>query len=82
MSRAGPTARQACAELGVFELKVREIYTFCEPCPLCIGAIYRARLSRIYFANTAQDAANIGFDDSLIYRELSRPASQSHIPLI
>lgn len=74
--------RQACAKLGAFELKDCEIYTSCEPCPMCIGAIYWARLSRVYFANTAEDAANIGFDDSLIYGELSRPSSQRRIPII
>src|SRR5579863_3535871 len=62
--------RQACEALGVFELKDCELYTSCEPCPMCLGAIYWARLSQIYFANTAEDAAKIGFDDSFIYNEL------------
>jgi len=57
--------RRACEKLGVFELKECEIYTSCEPCPMCLGAIYWARLARIYFANTANDAAEFGFDDSL-----------------
>lgn len=74
--------RWACAKLGVFELKDCELYTSCEPCPMCLGAIYWSRLSRIYFANTAEDAAKIGFDDSLIYRELQRPVSQRSIPAI
>lgn len=74
--------RQACAKLGAFELKDCEIYASCEPCPMCIGAIYWARLSRIFFANTAEDAANIGFDDALIYSELSHPPSQRRIPII
>jgi guanine deaminase len=74
--------RQACEKLGVFELKDCELYTSCEPCPMCLGAIYWARLSRIYFANTAEDAARIGFDDSFIYRELKQPLSQRRIPAI
>lgn len=74
--------RQACAKLGVFELRDCELYTSCEPCPMCIGAIYWARFSRVYFANTAEDAAKIGFDDSFIYSELKRPHSQRRIPTI
>jgi guanine deaminase len=74
--------RQACAKLGVFELKDCELYTSCEPCPLCLGAIYWARLSRVYFANTHEDAAKIGFDDSFIYSELKLPHSQRRIPTI
>lgn len=74
--------RQACAKLGVFELKDCELYTSCEPCPMCLGAIYWARLSRVYFANTAEDAAKIGFDDSFIYSEVKRPHSQRRIPTI
>jgi len=72
--------RRACEKLGVFELKDCELYTSCEPCPMCLGAIYWARLSRIYFANTARDAAKIGFDDSFIYRQLKRPSSRRRIP--
>jgi len=72
--------RQACEKLGVFELKNCELYTSCEPCPMCLGAIYWARLARFYFANTAEDAAKIGFDDSLIYSELKQPLSQRHVP--
>lgn len=74
--------RAACAKLNTFELKDCELYTSCEPCPMCLGAIYWARLARIYFANTAEDAAQIGFDDSLIYSELKQPHSQRHIPTI
>ena len=74
--------RQACAKLGTFELKDCDLYTSCEPCPMCLGAIYWARLSRIYFANTAEDAAKIGFDDSFIYDELKQPHSNRHIPTI
>jgi len=74
--------RQACEKLGVFELKDCELYTSCEPCPMCLGAIYWARLARIYFANNAQDAANIGFDDSFIYSELKILPSRRSIPAI
>jgi guanine deaminase len=74
--------RAACAKLGVFELHGCEIYTSCEPCPMCLGAIYWARLSRVYFANTAVDAASVGFDDSLIYREIPLPLAQRAIPMI
>lgn len=86
-SRNDPTAhaeilaiRQACAKLGQFELKDCELYTSCEPCPMCLGAIYWARLARIYYANTAADAAKIGFDDSFIYGELHVPAAYRAIP--
>ena len=72
--------RQACTKLGVFELLDCELYTSCEPCPMCLGAIYWARISRIYFANTAEDAAGIGFDDSFIYSELKLPHTQRKIP--
>jgi guanine deaminase len=68
--------RKACAKLRSFELKDCELYTSCEPCPMCLGAIYWARMGRIYFANTAEDAAKIGFDDSFIYGELKQPHEQ------
>jgi guanine deaminase len=74
--------RQACARLGVFELRDCELYTSCEPCPMCLGAIYWARLDRIYFASTAEDAAQAGFDDSFIYRELDLPHPHRRIPAI
>jgi len=74
--------RKACEVLGCFELKNCELYTSCEPCPMCLGAIYWARLSRIYFANTAEDAAKIGFDDSFIYEELKQPYAQRRIPAL
>ena len=72
--------RQACAKLGTFELKDCELYTSCEPCPMCLGAIYWARLSRIHYANTAADAAAIGFDDSFIYNELQVTPAERRIP--
>jgi len=74
--------RQACEKLGAFELKDCELFTSCEPCPMCLGAIYWARLSRIYFANTHEDAAKIGFDDSFLYSELQQPHSRRRIPTI
>ena len=72
--------RLACEKLGVFELKDCDLYTSCEPCPMCLGAIYWARLARIYFANTHEDAAKIGFDDSFLYRELKQPHPRRRIP--
>src|SRR5580704_4983683 len=74
--------RVACGKLGVFDLQGCEIYTSCEPCPMCLGAIYCARLSRVFFASGAADASQIGFDDSLIYREIARPHSQRTIPMV
>ena len=74
--------RAACAKFGTFDLHGCEIYTSCEPCPMCLGAIYWARLSRVYFANAAVDASSIGFDDSLIYREIPLPIAQRAIPMI
>jgi guanine deaminase len=74
--------RAACAKLNAFELHACEIYTSCEPCPMCLGAIYWARLSRVYFASAAADASKAGFDDSLIYREIAQPHAQRTIPMI
>jgi guanine deaminase len=74
--------REACKKLGVFDLEGCEIYTSCEPCPMCLGAIYWARMSRVYFANADADASRIGFDDSMIYRELAQPHSERKIPMI
>src|SRR5579872_4518722 len=71
--------RTACHKLRAFDLEGCDIYTSCEPCPMCLGAIYWARLSRIYFANDASDASTFGFDDSLIYHELAQPRSQRKI---
>jgi guanine deaminase len=73
--------RRACTSLGSFQLDGCEIYTTCEPCPMCLGAIYWARLDNIYFAATREDAAGAGFDDSLIYREVSLPLEQRQIPI-
>jgi len=74
--------REACAKLGFFELKGCELYASCEPCPMCLGASYWARLGRIYFGNSAADASQIGFDDSVIYRECGRPYSERSIPMV
>src|SRR6266566_4029147 len=74
--------RKACAGLNSFTLKDCEIYTSCEPCPMCLGAIYWAHLSRIHFATHATDASTVGFDDLLIYREITQPYSTRRIPMI
>jgi tRNA(Arg) A34 adenosine deaminase TadA len=74
--------RDACHKLNLFELKGCDLYTSCEPCPMCLGAIYWARMDKIYFGSLAEDAAKIGFDDSAIYEELSQPYSQRGIPMI
>jgi tRNA(Arg) A34 adenosine deaminase TadA len=74
--------REACSKLGFFELKACELYASCEPCPMCLGAIYWARLARICFGNFAADASKIGFDDSAIYREFARPHSERAIPMV
>ncbi|WP_238381898.1 nucleoside deaminase [Mucilaginibacter pedocola] len=68
--------RLACQELGTFSLEGCEIYTSCEPCPMCLGAIYWSRISKVYYANTKADAAAIGFDDHFIYDELELPMEQ------
>jgi guanine deaminase len=72
--------REACRVLGTFQLTGCEIYTSCEPCPMCLGAIYWARPERVYFGATASDAAAAGFDDSLIYDELKRSHAERRIP--
>lgn len=74
--------RNACLNLKTFQLEGCEIYTSCEPCPMCLGAIYWARPQVVYFANTKADAAAIGFDDYFIYQELETEHSQRKIPFI
>jgi guanine deaminase len=74
--------RRACTALNSFQLHGCEIYTTCEPCPMCLGAIYWSRLDRIYFAANREDAAAAGFDDSMIYREVAAPIDQRVIPVI
>ena len=73
--------RESCRVLGTFQLTGCELYTSCEPCPMCLGAIYWARPDHVYFAATASDAAEAGFDDSFIYDELKRPHQERKIPL-
>ncbi len=68
--------RDACTNLKTFDLDGCEIYTSCEPCPMCLWAIYRARISKIYYGNTEQDAHDIGFDDEIFYDEFSKPISE------
>lgn len=72
--------REACKTLNTFQLTGCEIYTSCEPCPMCLGAIYWARPDKIYFANTKDDASNVGFDDAFIYKEISRKVSTRKLP--
>jgi len=74
--------RDACAHLISFQLDGCILYTSCEPCPMCLGAIYWARPAAVYFANTHEDAAAIGFDDDFIYHELERPMPERSIPMI
>jgi len=74
--------RLACQELGTYNLSGCEIYTSCEPCPMCLGAIYWAHIGKIYYANTKTDAANIGFDDFLIYNELGCKMEKRKIPFV
>lgn len=74
--------RRACENLGSFQLTDCDIYTSCEPCPMCLGAIYWARPRAVYFAATRNDAAEIGFDDAFIYEQIQLPHDQRSIPQI
>lgn len=76
------TIRQACRKLGTFDLSGCMIYTSCEPCPMCLGAIYWARIDRIYYGNNRNDAAEIDFADNFIYEELDKPLSERTVPII
>jgi guanine deaminase len=87
-SKNDPTAhaevvaiRAACKKLKAFQLADCELYTSCEPCPMCLSAIYWARVRRVFYANTRRDAARIKFDDDSIYREISRPMARRKIPM-
>lgn len=73
--------RDACRNLGTYQLTGAEIYTSCEPCPMCLAAIYWARLGGIFYANSRTDAAAIGFDDDFLYREIPKPLSERAIPM-
>lgn len=73
--------RDACRNLNTYQLDGCEVYTTCEPCPMCLGAIYWARPKIIYFANNRRDAADIGFDDSMIYEEFGVDLEERRIPI-
>lgn len=73
--------RKACRALGNFQLAGCDLYTSCEPCPMCLGAIYWARPARVFYGGTAGDAAAAGFDDAFIYEELKRPQETRRIPM-
>lgn len=73
--------RAACKKLKTFRLDDCELYTSCEPCPMCLAAIYWARFKKVYYANTRRDASKIRFDDDLIYREIARPVARRKIPM-
>jgi guanine deaminase len=74
--------REACRVLGDFQLTGCDVYASCEPCPMCLGAIYWARPSRVFFAATHQEAAAAGFDDAFIYQQIAVPPAQRTIPMI
>lgn len=87
ISTSDPTAhaeivaiRRACKHLGSFQLDGCELYSSCEPCPMCLGAAYWSRMDRIWFAATRQDAAQAGFDDAFIYDEFAVPLAERRIP--
>ena len=73
--------REACAKLNTFNLSGCELYTSCEPCPMCLAAIYWSHIDSIFYANTRDDAKNIDFDDSLIYSEISKKNAERQIPI-
>lgn len=74
--------RLACAKLNTFDLSGCVIYTSCEPCPMCLGAIYWAKIDTIYYANTKVDAENIGFSDKFIYEELEKEMGNRSLPVV
>ena len=74
--------RDACKKLNIFNLKGSELYSSCEPCPMCLSAIYWARIDKIYYANTREDAQKIDFDDSSIYSELKKNIEERKIPMV
>ena len=73
--------RDACKRLKTFQLTDCELYTSCEPCPMCLSAMYWARLKKVYFGNTRKDAAKIDFDDDFIYREVPLPIRKRKLPM-
>ena len=76
------TIRMACRKLGTFDLSGCTIYTSCEPCPMCLGAIYWSHLSVVYYGNNREDAAKINFDDNFIYEEIAKPMKSRYIPFV
>ena len=74
--------REACKKLNNFSLNGCELYSTCEPCPMCLSAIYWARIDKIYYANTREDARKIDFDDSLIYSEFQKSIDKRKIPMM
>ena len=74
--------RDACKTLNSFQLEGCEIYTSCEPCPMCLGAIYWARPDKVYYGSNHEDAAHIGFDDEFIYKEIPLPNAERSIPFL
>jgi guanine deaminase len=74
--------REACKILNTYQLTGCEIYTSCEPCPMCLGAIYWARPDKVYYANTKKDAAAINFDDDFIYQEIAKPLDKREMKFI
>jgi guanine deaminase len=74
--------RKACAVLGTFSLAGCEIYSSCEPCPMCLAALYWSRCAAIFYGNNAADAARVGFDDSFLYEEVKKPLEERTIPII
>lgn len=74
--------RDACRKLGTFQLTGCAVYTSCEPCPMCLGAIYWSRPDAIFFAGTREDAAAAGFDDELFYQELEKPNDDRHLRML
>ncbi len=74
--------REACRVLNTFQLDGCEIYTSCEPCPMCLGAIYWARPTTVYYANTKADAAEINFDDDFIYKEIAKPLHERNLKFV
>jgi tRNA(Arg) A34 adenosine deaminase TadA len=76
------TIREACRKLRTFDLSGCTIYTSCEPCPMCLGAIYWARIGKIFYGNTRKDARDIQFADDFIYEELERPMDKRTVPIV
>jgi tRNA(Arg) A34 adenosine deaminase TadA len=74
--------REACRKVGTFRLDGCELYASCEPCPMCLSAIYWARINRVFFAATRRDAAAAGFDDEFLYREIALPIAERRLPTV